>query len=104
MGYPHHFICRVLSDVKRKHFSYERQPRSPFNKPTLVLPHNEFTSNFIRPIMTSNNINVVHPASNTIRSNVVRTKPPRVEDVGDGAGVYVVRCKDCEDVYVGETG
>ena len=40
------------------------------------------------------------------------TKPPRVDhilnkgvdDVGDGASVYVVECSDCEEVYVGKTG
>ena len=55
-------------------------------------------------MLASKNIGVAHPASNTLRSRLSRTRPRQEVDDRSGPGVYVVKCGECDDCYVGETG
>ena len=49
-----------------------------------------------------NGINVVFSNNNTIRKKLVKNSPKPSDD--SKTGVYIIPCKDCNQVYVGETG
>ena len=60
--------------------------------------------NSVNPVFRENGCKIVHPATNTLRKSLVCNRPPRSEDVGDGAGVYRIPCVQCDSAYFGETG
>ena len=105
LAYPRRFIEKILSDVRRKFFNNSSSDRTNTErKPTISLPYNDFCMNYVKPVFTSNNVRVVNSASNTIRKRLTRTRPclPITDDAGPG--VYMIKCGECEQCYVGETG
>ena len=74
------------------------------HKPTLILPHNRFISQYVKPVFNANEFRVVNKASNTLRSSLVHNKPPQCLDIGTAPGVYSVPCASCPSLYFGETG
>ena len=104
IGYPQQFLDKVHGQVKRKFYGSDLQQRERINLPTINIPYNELTERVFTPFFRHNGFNVVHSAKNTLRSNLVQTRPRGREDVGDRSGVYTVKCAECDDVYIGETG
>ena len=47
---------------------------------------------------------VVNQSSSTLKSKLVHNKPVGQADVRVGPGVYSIPCKNCENIYYGETG
>ena len=105
IGYPPYFIDSVHSNVKRKFFSQNSPRPRPPRVPTISLPFNTFTSSYVRPMFRAQGLDVVNSAQNSLKSQLVRTRPAStVPGLGEGGGVYIVPCHGCESVYVGETG
>ena len=95
--YPVDLIDRCL--VKAEKTFYNVDIKIPFSVDNLlVLPfQQEFTS--LVTSLKHMNINVVFNYDNTIKSSLIKNSPNN-----DSGGVYIVPCKDCNDVYVGQTG
>ena len=58
---------------------------------------------FLAPLLKAHNIRLAHRQYNSLRSQLVSTKSNFSPTVHH-PGVYVIPCKDCPSVYVGETG
>ena len=113
VGFPKHVIDKVHSRVKRKFFRVNRQQDRGIPaeveedpKPTIAVPHNKFVQEYVRPVFSGNNFRVVHPATNSLRTQLVSNRPLRPASVESKQlpGVYRVPCIDCELSYYGETG
>ena len=107
LGYSNYFIDKVHEDVRRKHFARDSntlpdaRPERPPNH--LVLPLNEYTQSYIKPVLKSRDCAVLFKASNTIKSKLVSNKPKKISD-NDTPGVYKIPCESCPLMYIGETG
>ena len=112
VGFPRHVLEIVHSNVKLKFFQSNQASLSQSvistatlgHKPTLILPHNRFISQYVKPVFNANEFRVVNKANNTLGSSLIHNKPPRCVDVGTAPGVYSVPCANCPSVYFGETG
>ena len=107
VGYPAHVFESVHSGVKRKVFNNSppiEQDAAEQRIPTIVLPHNNFVHKFVSPMLKANNCRVVHRAGNTIKSNIVRNRPPQNLPNNHRSGVYKIPCNTCNKAYFGQTG
>ena len=105
LAYPKRFIEKILSDVRRKFYTENNGERiNSERKPTISLPYNNFCIKYVKPVFSSNDVRVVNSASNTIRNRLTRTRPCLPVTDSAGPGVYMVKCGECEQCYVGETG
>lgn len=100
LGYPPPVIERVHSKVRSKFYTplVHREPLSP--KPTVRLPHNQFTEKYMAPTLRAQNLRVANPSYNSIGSKIVRRRPSSTVN----CGVYIIPCSECELSYVGQTG
>ena len=57
-----------------------------------------FSGGVLGPMLLSQNVDVAHGSTNTLRSSLHKTRPRGV------GGVYVIPCKECDKCYVGQTG
>ena len=105
LGYSRHTINKVLSDVKRTHFS-EPTPRREYEaKPTISLPFNSCTDQIIKPLFKEKGIHVTFKSTNTLESQLVRKKfRTNTQTPHSQPGVYSIPCKDCPKAYFGQTG
>ena len=107
LGYSHHFIKKVHGDVKRKH--YIRNSNQSVNEQRqlapnhIVLPLNSYTEKYVKPVLTSRECSVHFKASNTIKRKLVSNRP-KIENLNEAPGVYIVPCSMCSKSYIGETG
>ena len=107
LGYSNYFIDKVHGDVRRKHFARDSntlpdaRPERPSNH--LVLPLNEYTESYVKPVLKSRDCSVLFKASNTIKSKLVSNKPKKMID-NEAPGVYKIPCESCPLMYIGETG
>ena len=104
LGYPHKEIMEVHSNVRQKFYNSPVTREPPPSCSTVRLPQNDFTTNYAKPALRTNNIRVVHPSVNSIGSKLVKHRPPQSSSKNERAGVYVIPCKDCADSYIGQTG
>ena len=105
VGFPDHVFEEVHSKVKKRVFSpsaTDNDDGEPFSR--ISLPYSKFVENYITPVLRSNNVQVVHKTSGSIRKRLVRNQPPKQGDKRDMAGVYTIPCRDCDKAYYGETG
>ena len=113
VGFPVHILNQVHSRVKRKFFTPQRQSSDNSQDvpegeqiPTISIPFNKFTQEYVKPVFAGNNFRVVNPATNSLRTQIVKNRPPRSVGVEplECAGVYKVPCSGCDSSYYGETG
>ena len=104
LGYPLHFITKVLGDVRRRHFGQGQPVRDGPQPPTISLPHNDFTEKLIKPVFKAQGIRVVNKATNTLGAALFNKKCSPTAPTSPQAGVYVIPCRDCNRYYVGQTG
>ena len=110
LGYPEYFIRNVHSEVRAKFFavntSVDDPPPERETRNHISLPFNEFTKSVVQPILKHHNVQVHYKSSNTIRGNLIKTKPKKRESNNGSAGVYVIPCstQGCGRKYVGQTG
>ena len=102
LAYPNHIINAALSDAKRRFYSQKALNSFDNTSKFFSVPYNKSCGKLLSTIFRSQNINLVNRSSNSLRSQLVRTKPPC--DSSQSGGVYVIPCKDCDSCYVGETG
>ena len=96
-GYTTSFINRAMSPVQPK-----STPEQEYIT-TVTLPYIKGTSEQVRRILGRANIRVAFRTKTTIRSLLTLVKP--AQSSLDMTGViYSIPCKDCDKVYVGETG
>ena len=50
LGYPLQFINKVHSEVKRKYYGQAHPSPAHETRPTICLPHSEFTNDYVKPI------------------------------------------------------
>ena len=100
--YPLSFINEALATAKRKF--HEPVPRVHVKAPYhLHLPsHPSLTQ--LRPALRKIGISTSFSSSNTLRSQLSHTGPIPSRDKDMIPGVYRVDCKQCPEVYFGETG
>ena len=104
LGYPESVILRALSDARRKVYLGPRRVERDNTKPSLILPYSN-NAQLLNPVKQSNNVHIIHKKCNSIRSQLVRTKPKVANtDPNKACGTYVIPCGECDKVYVGETG
>ena len=100
LGYPPSVIEKVHSKVRTKFFSPMVHTEPPSPKPTVRLPHNQFTEKYMAPTLRAQNLRVANPSYSSIGSKIVRRRPSSALN----CGVYIIPCSDCELSYVGQTG
>ena len=107
LGYSNQFIHKVHGDVKRKH--YARNSNQSTNEPRqfppnhIVLPLNSYAETYIKPVLKSRECSVHFKASNTIKRKLVSNRP-KIDNMNEAPGVYMIPCSVCPQSYFGETG
>lgn len=102
LAYPDHFISTALSQARRKFYSDQvTQPNNDNSFKTLSIPHTDQTKTIV-PVFAAHNIKIVNKCSNSLKHNLVKTRPS--SDSNEIPGTYVIPCKDCPQAYVGQTG
>ena len=76
------------------------QTQSLSQKPTIRLPRNQFTENYMASTLRAQNLGVANPLYGSTDSEIVSDRPSSTVN----SGVYVIPCYDCELSYVGQTG
>ena len=112
VGFPKYILYEVHSKVKTKFFrkpierreDMEPEPSDGDRKPTISLPHNNFITQYAKPVFAANNFQVVNKAQNTLHKALVHNRPPQRMVDSASPGVYRVPCLDCSENYYGETG
>ena len=77
LAYPNYFVKKIHGDVKRKVYAtvQDSPPETQDFKPTLSIPFNSFSNSAMNSILRSQNISVAHSSSNTLCSQLMRTRP-----------------------------
>lgn len=101
-GYPKRLISRVLSAPP------PRQPTEAEDTPTgkpasLFLPYIQGLSEKIQTACRKIGVRTVFKSRETLRQRLMKVKT-RVPDVKKKEIVYKIPCRDCDAVYIGETG
>ena len=90
--------------IKRNFYHPRNRKTSEISPPTISLPFNNFVQKLLVPIFKAQGCRVVNYASNTIRSNLVKNRPPDGDNRRDAPCVYKIPCNTCSQAYYGETG
>jgi hypothetical protein len=101
-GYPGRFISNVVKSVMN---SQGRQPKEAGGKPlsTIVIPYQGTASAGIARILKLRNIRVVFKPQQKLGSRLHKKREPRGK-LEARCVVYKLKCKQCESVYIGQTG
>ena len=105
LGYPQDFITKALSNAKRTYYIGNRNTRETSKPKCLKLPYSRALSplKHITNSQNNSNFNIVFEYNNTIKNKFVRNS--KLHNANEEEkGVYLVPCKDCPLVYVGESG
>ena len=94
--YPDWFIRKALFKARKTHFV--PQASSNRNKHFVSLPYLTEMNSLI-PVCRKLDFNIGFKYTSTIK-NVLG----KINASGSNAGVYKILCKDCNSVYIGETG
>ena len=104
LGYPEWFLCRALNSAQSNHF--KTKPPSPqihSNQSHLRLPFTNSTQSLLRTLNVNENVaKVSFNYPNSIGRNLVNVYQRLSHN--DKPCVYKIPCKDCDKVYVGQTG
>ena len=104
VGFPKRYIDSVHSRVKRNFFQTQDLSTPEPPPPTISLPYNEYVQKSVVPIFKAHGCRVVNYASNAIKRNLVKNRPPYMGDKNDLPCVYKIPCKTCPRSYYGESG
>ena len=104
VGFPERYIDSVHSRVKRNFFQTQDLSTPEPPPPTISLPYNEYVQKSVVPIFKAHGCRVVNYASNAIKRNLVKNRPPYMGDKNDLPCVYKIPCKTCPRSYYGESG
>ena len=105
VGFPLRYIDSVHSKVKKKFYHPQNREPNEDLPPTICLPYNSFVKQSVAPMFRAQGCRVVNYASNTIKSNLVKNRPPRpTENEPDRPCVYEIPCNSCPQSYFGESG
>lgn len=97
LRYPKYFIDKSFQIAKKAFYRVQPNIQNSM-KNSLILPYDERFSN-ISSLLKKFQINVVFKNNCTIRNIMIKNSPI------DIAGcVYQIPCKDCNKIYIGETG
>ena len=97
LKYPKSTIDKSFSLAKRSF--YNNEIKVPYScKNLLVLPFNEKFNN-ITTLLGNLNINVAFKNNNTLKTKLIKNSPCE-----SNGCVYKIPCKECDKVYVGQTG
>ena len=97
LKYPDWFIKKGYLKARKTHFVPRSQQDPP--KPYLCLPYVKSLES-IQSVSKELDVNIAFKYSSSIKSTLVHNNL----NVKSDAGVYKVPCKDCDLVYIGETG
>ena len=99
-GYPETVVNRNLRARPTPRISTQTSQTSP---KLLLLPYIPGISERIEKTCRPLGVKTVSRSKCTLRSSLVHVKQPR-EDKRKKGVIYEVPCKDCQCVYIGETG
>lgn len=95
--YSSEIIDKCLT--KANNTFYGNKTKEPFSKKNILsLPYKKELEPLTK-ILKNLNINVVFHYDNTIKSSLIKNSP-----VTASGNVYSIPCKECHDVYIGQTG
>ena len=70
--------------------------------PTAVIPYIRGLSEQLERAYAKHGVSIIHKPSNTIRQMLVQPKD-KTSHLEKCGAVYLIKCNDCEDNYIGET-
>nr|BAM35674.1 putative reverse transcriptase [Penaeus japonicus] len=98
LGYPRFVLDAALSNARRT-FYQDPPPRETSHLPVISLPYTEEIHSLRRSLHPLN-CRLTFRQVNTLRRNLVHTRPPSSAKIG----TYAIPCSSCEKQYFGETG
>ena len=106
LAYPAWFIDRAISKARRIFYGdKEEKQLNKENKKVITLPYMP-TMKEVTSKINDQDYKFAFRYQNTIRNKLCKNKLTANENTqqGEGGGVYVIDCMDCQEKYVGETG
>ena len=102
-GYPKRLTEHTLRHHTTRNQPTQQDTTSESNKKLLFLPYIRGVSEKIERICFHLGVKVISKSQDTLRQSLMKVKATRPEEKQRGV-VYEVPCRDCNSVYVGETG
>ena len=99
--YPEPFIDYCLEKAKRRYYNSNNNDKQFCTKNMLILPYHEELTDIVR-LLKPLNINVMFKYENTIKKKLIKNSP-HVDESRRGC-VYSIGCKNCNQLYIGQTG
>ena len=102
LGYPKHFIEKVLSKTKNRFNAGAPSQSRNFasGAELLALPFYPKLAKYKSVLETASNVKLIFQYPNTLSKTLIKNSPKQAEVCG---GVYRVPCLECEKCYFGET-
>ena len=104
LGYPLHFIMKVLDGVRRKFFGLVQTSRDRPQPPTIPYRTMISLKKFIKPVVKSQGVPIVNKATNILGADLFSKKCSYTVPTNPQAGVYVISWNISNRYYVGQTG
>ena len=97
-GYPRHIISKYNAPSRRREGEERENPKA-----SIVILYVRNLSESIRRILTRYNIRTCFKPNTTLRNLLVHPKD-RIPSTSKRGVVYQIPCRDCSEVYIGQTG
>ena len=96
--FPRYFLEKCYAKTRKRFYEREERSNFQFNN-SLVLPfRNEFKP--LVGLLKSMDISVIFKYDDTIKNLTIKNSPKN----DTNCGVYSIPCKNCNKVYIGQTG
>ena len=102
-NYPTWMIKKAKQQIHNKHPERKQTTKKEEKKKTVVIPYIKGISEAARRIFKKYNIETAMKPHCTIKNVLVHPKD-KIEQMRTSSVVYSVPCKDCNEVYIGQTG
>lgn len=102
-GYKKNFIDKILKHHLEKRERGNMTTLQPLKEPKkrISVPYFPAISNRLKQVLKQYDIDVVVSSQDTLKNKLCNYKDQR--PTSDRAGIYSVKCNDCDSVYIGQT-